>query len=189
MTFISIDDSYGGQGIGCWQRFLDEEKPKLEQQGWIIEFDMSFRMQFHQADHWDVDIEEKSNDWFDLRLKVDINGQPRTLLPLVTQVLENYDVQALPETLHLHLGNDEYLCLSSDQIQPVLDVLFEIYDSQNLNNQGSLRLSRFDSARLADLDQKTNAILQWHGGQRLRNLGNQLGNFKANRECFSTERV
>ena len=174
LNFMSFGETSAWQGIGRWQHFLDEVRPQLEQQGWLIEFDTTFHMQFHETSNWDVEIEAESNGWFDLRFMLDINGQPRTLLPLVAQVLENYDTQALPEKLYLHLGNNEYLFLSSDQITPVLDVLYELYDTQTLNDQGALRLSRFESARLAELDQKSSTNLHWHGGEQLRELGNQL---------------
>ena len=178
LIFMSFGETASWQGLDRWQYFLDEMKPQLEQQGWIVEFDSSFHLQFHQARNWDVEIEQKSNDWFDLAFKVNINGQPCAILPLVAQVLENYDVQSLPEKLHLNLGNNEYLSLPSEQLVPVLDVLYEIYDTQHLSDDGALRLSRYDSARLAELEQQSTVSLQWQGADQLRELGKQLANFK-----------
>ena len=178
LIFMSFGRTAAWQGIDRWQYFLDELKPQLQAQGWLIEFDESFRMLFHHASDWDVEIEENNSDWFDLSFKVTINGQPRSLLPLVAQVLENHDIEALPEKLHLNLGNNEYLSLPSSQLTPVLDVLYEIYDTQTLYDGEALRLSRYDSARLAELDQQSVVKLHWQGGGRLRELGNRLADFK-----------
>ncbi len=165
------------EAVKRWQFFLDDTVPMLKEQGWNIEIDESFQLKFHQAQEWDVEIEGNS-DWFDLRFDIEVNGQKIPLLPLIVQVLSEYDQDNLPEELTLPLGKHEYLSLPSEQIKPVLDTLYELYSDDSLSEDGTLRMSRFDAARLAELDENSTAILHWQGGETLRELGKKLKNFK-----------
>ncbi|VAW44533.1 DNA/RNA helicases, SNF2 family [hydrothermal vent metagenome] len=160
-----------------WQTFLEDTVPMLKEQGWKITIEDSFQLKFHQAEEWDVDIEGDS-DWFDLRFDIEINGQKMPLLPLIVQVLSEYEQDNLPEELTIPLGEHEYLSLPSEQIKPVLDILYELYSSDSLTDDGTLRMSRFDAARLAELDENSATILHWQGGEALRELGKKLKNFK-----------
>ncbi|MDX8384625.1 MAG: DEAD/DEAH box helicase, partial [Ghiorsea sp.] len=74
------------------------------------------------------------------------------------------------------LGDGQYLKLPSAQIKPVLDILYELYDHESLSDEGSLKMSRFDAGRLADLEQE-NSNLLWRGGENLREIGKQLQDF------------
>ncbi len=176
LAFASYDKILA-EAVKRWQFFLEDTIPMLKEQGWQIEVEESFQLKFHQSQEWDVEIEGNS-DWFDLRFDIEINGQKVPLLPLIVQVLSEYDQDNLPEELTLPLGEHEYLTLPSEQIKPVLDTLYELYSDDSLTSDGTLRMSRFDAARLADLDENSTAILHWQGGEALRELGKQLKNFK-----------
>ncbi len=160
-----------------WQIFLEDTVPMLKEEGWKITIEDSFQLKFHQAQEWDVDI-EGDNDWFDLRFDIEINDQKMPLLPLIVQVLSEYEQDNLPEELTIPLGKHEYLSLPSEQIKPVLDILYELYSGDSLNGDGSLRMSRFDATRLAELEENSTTILHWQGGDALRELGKKLKNFK-----------
>ncbi len=176
IAFASFSDNVS-ESAGRWQQFIEEMVPELEQQGWQIKTDESFHLKFHQSQDWDVEIESE-NDWFDLRFDIEVNGKKVPLLPLVVQLLSEYDQETLPETLTLPLGGHEYLTLPSEQIKPVIDTLYELYNGDSLSDDGSLRMSRFDAARLAELDENNEALLRWQGGEALRELGRKLKDFK-----------
>ena len=156
-----------------WADFISNGIPVLEANGWSIEIADDFDMQLHEVDQWHADIEEKGNDWFGLRFDIEINQKKQPLLPLITQVLEHYELDDLPETLLVNLGGGQYLKLPSEQIKPMLDILYELYNRESLSDDGVLELSRFDAVRLADLELQ-NSNLQWCGGDQLRQLGKQL---------------
>jgi len=160
-----------------WADFITNGIPKLEEGGWSIEIADNFNMQLHEADQWHADIEEKGNDWFALSFDIEINQQKQALLPLVTKILEHYDLNDLPETLVVNLGGGQYLQLPSEQIKPMLDILYELYNRESLSDDGVLEISRFDAVRLADLEQQ-NSNLLWCGGEQLRELGKQLKDFE-----------
>ncbi|VAW49566.1 DNA/RNA helicases, SNF2 family [hydrothermal vent metagenome] len=176
LAFASYDN-ITAEAAKRWQLFLDDSVPVLKEQGWQIEIEDSFQLKFHQAQEWDVEI-EGDNDWFDLRFDIEIKGQKQPLLPLIVQVLSEYDQDNLPEELTIPLGEHEYLSLPSAQIKPVLDILYELYSGDSLSDNGTLKMSRFDAARLAELDENSTAILHWQGGEALRELGKKLKNFK-----------
>ena len=160
-----------------WGDFLQNGLPELEKDGWIIDTDDSFKLTFQQAESWDADISESQNDWFEMRFTVDINGQPYPLLPLIMPVLENYSLDELPEHLNLPLGNYQYLSVPSEKLKPILAVLMELFNASLLGKDGTLKLSRFNAASLANLETHSYGLFSLTGGQQLRELGQKLNNF------------
>ncbi len=178
LIFFHTDHQNPAEGAMHWYNFIHETIPTLEQKGWRVEIDPGFNIIFHDAKPWNIEIEEHANDWFDLHFDVEINNQPLPLLPLIAQVLDNHPTNQLPETLTLHLGNDQYLNIASEQLKPIIDTLYELYDKKSLQNNGSLRMSRFDAGRLSELEQEGKKNLHWRNGEALRQLGQQLREFK-----------
>ncbi len=176
LFFLSRAENYL-DAVSRWQDFIEQVLPQLAEEGWLIEQDESFQLTFHQSDEWFGEVDE-GNDWFDLRFDIEINGEKRPLLPLITAALTRYDdPQQLPETLTIPLDNSEYLMISREKIQPILDILYELYDGESLSGDGSLRMSRFDAGRVDELAQLSNESL-WQGGEALRELGRKLNNFE-----------
>jgi len=179
VVFITPDESGLMASAACWQNFLEEVLPELEARGWQVERNEDFQLQFLHADDWEVEI-ETDNEWFDLRFDLDIQGHKLPLLPLIAEVLNNYELDQLPEILLVPLpafmGESQFLQLPSERIRPICQILYELYDSSALADDGSLRMNRFDAPRLADLEENTE--LNWRGGKAMRALGRKLKNFK-----------
>ena len=178
LFFFAPHKDNPAEGALQWHDFTHETIPLLKEQGWKVDIDPSFNIVFHEAEQWNIEVEEHGSDWFDLRFDIEINEQPLALLPLISQVLNNYGPTQLPETLTLHLGNNQYLNIASEQLKPVIDTLYELYDKKNLQDNGALRMSRFDAGRLNDLDQEGTNNLHWRNGQALRDLGKKLKDFQ-----------
>ena len=174
-VFFEADSAFEDDAL--WGTFISNHVPALQQKGWHIDIDDSFNMQLHQAENWHVDIEEQGSDWFDLRFDINVNGQKQALLPLIAQVLQYYEPNTLPDTLTLNLGDGQYLNLASEQLKPVLEILYELYDNQSLTDDGALTMSRFDAGRLSDLEQENNNLI-WSGGENLREIGKRLNDFE-----------
>jgi superfamily II DNA or RNA helicase len=160
-----------------WSNFLQEALPDLQQQGWLIEQDDSFKLQFQQAESWEADIGDSQNDWFEMRFTVDINGLSYPLLPLIMPVLEHYALDGLPDTLNLPLGDHQFLSVPSEKLRPILTVLMELFNTSHLNADGSLKISRFNVASLANLEQHHYGLFSLTGGQQLRELAQKLNDF------------
>jgi hypothetical protein len=158
-----------------WYSFLEEEIPRLQRRGWRIEQMPSFQLNFHDVDAWHADIKEEGNNWFDLSFDITVSGSKMPMLPLVTQLLENYALDALPDTLTVLVGENDYLKLPSATVKPVLETLQELYDSSPASSGRSVRLSLFDAARLAEME--SGGLFSISGGKTLRELGRKLVNF------------
>jgi superfamily II DNA or RNA helicase len=161
-----------------WGRFIDDKLPELRQQGWIIDFDDSFLMQFQQPGNWDAEIEQSDNDWFSMHFNITINSQSLPLLPLVTPVLKNYARDELPEMLSIPLGQHQYVNIAADQLKPFLDILYELFDSVRFDDDGHGRISRFNAAAVAELEQHSYGLFSIKGGQELIETGKKIRNFK-----------
>jgi len=92
-------------------------------------------------------------------------------------VLENYDPENLPDMLNIPLGNHKYLSVSSDKIKPIMAILFELFNTSLLEKDGTLKLSRFNAASLADVEEQSYGLFSLTGGKELRELGQKLKNF------------
>ncbi len=185
MIFVTAPGSDHARPAVRWQNFLQKTLPQLETQGWEIEIDASFQLEFLQVDNWDVEV-ESDNDWFDLRFDLEIEGKKIQLLPLIAEVLSSHELDNLPETIILPLanhmdgntGNSKYLQIPTERIRPIFKTLYELFNTESIDENGKLRLSRFDATRLAELEDNCSNELKWRGGKAMRQLGRKLKNFK-----------
>ena len=185
MIFVTAPGSDHARPAVRWQNFLQKTLPQLETQGWEIEMDASFQLEFLQVDDWDVEV-ESDNDWFDLRFDLEIEGKKIQLLPLIAEVLSSHKLDNLPETILLPLanhmdgntGNSKYLQIPTERIRPIFQTLYELFNTESIDENGKLRLSRFDATRLAELEDNCSNELKWRGGKAMRQLGRKLKSFK-----------
>jgi len=177
MIFYSNEQLSPLQQITLFDEFVKVVVPRLQLQGWFVEIDSSFDLVVHRGDDWHVDIDEEagSSDWFELRFDIMVDGRSIPLFPLVTQVLEHYEPEQMPELLTLHLQGSEYVTVSRARLKPVLDTLYELHNREGAAAPAALKLSHFDSARLNELEVIDN--VQWRGGDGLRELGRKLQDF------------
>lgn len=160
-----------------WKKFIEHSIPALENEGWKVDIDNSFLLEFQEVDHWAAEIEETANEWFDMHFNVEVEGKSLPLLPLIMPVLEVYEPDNLPQTLTIPVEQHAYLTLPGEKIKPFLDILYELFDSSTLDENGTLTLSRFDAAALADVEARNDGIFSIRGGDALRALGQKLKDF------------
>lgn len=161
-----------------WGYFLDSVLPQLEQEGWLIEFRDSFLLNFQSVDNWDAEISDSQNDWFEMRFNIQVDGQAMPLLPLIMPVLENFDLNNLPELLNIPVSDYRYLTIPSEKIKPFLAVLLEMFGGSSLDKNGSLKISRFNAASLAEMESHSYGLFSIKGGEELRKLAKKLTDFK-----------
>lgn len=178
LIFLSPANGSVIDSASRWADFIENTIPLLVEQGWIIETNEDFKINFQTADDWHADIEETNNDWFEMNFQVKINGQTMPLLPLIMPVLENYDINDLPENLSIPIEEHTYVNIPSSQLKPFLDIVYELFDSSKINEDGSLTLSRFNAASLAELEASHYGIFSINGGKALIETGKKLKNFK-----------
>jgi superfamily II DNA or RNA helicase len=161
-----------------WSYFLEQIAPELRREGWQIESQDSFRLNFQAVQTWDAEINDSHNDWFEMRFNIRVDDRDMPLLPLIMPVLENYDINNLPELLNIPMGDYTYLTVPSDKIKPFLRILLELFGGGTLDKTGTMKLSRFNAASLAELEMHNYGLFSIKGGEELRKLAQKLRDFK-----------
>ena len=168
-----------------WLDFIAATVPALRAEGWQIEIDPDFRYQLAPLGDWYAELEDSGEDWFDLDLGVEIDGQRMPLLPILVEAVrtrpdllggtesEAPGGRTRRESLMVQLEDGRFAAIPLARVRPVLSVLHELIDQPVT---GKVRLPRLDAARLADLDRASDLV--WTGGDQLRALGDKLASFR-----------
>ncbi len=171
-----------------WHDFQFDTIPKLKEQGWQVEFDDSFSMQIEESDEWYGELEEKDNqEWFEISLGIELNGQNINLLPSLVELLASEKDPAqmrerivLREHIILPVSEDEdnprWVKLPSSRIMGIFDILIELYDKHALNDSGNLEFSKHQGLQLREL--LNDPKLKWKGAEQLQILSKKIQNFK-----------
>jgi superfamily II DNA or RNA helicase len=164
-----------------WLTFMLVAVPELRNGGWRVEIPDDFPLQMLGDSEFDAEIEE-GEDWFGVGLGIDVGGEKVNLLPLLLEALSSLparhrSLEMLDEddAFNLPLPSGRLLTVPVKRVKPILNALIELYDNPPLTDEGRLKLSRLDAARLADIDEADG--LRWRGGESLKKLGRQLRNF------------
>lgn len=162
--------------------------PKLKAMGWMIEYDADYPYQVVQDDehNWYSSIEEsQENNWFDVELGIDVNGKKVNLLPILKNILNDYDINELENmegTTYLRLDEQHLVQIPVERVSAICKTLVEILHGNGLDNE-KLHLSKYESTRLLEIEAAIGASeLRWFGGERQRSLAAKLGNFSGIKE-------
>lgn len=170
-------DSASMSGVARWRRFLQNDRYRLMEQGWRIDSDESFLINFHTPSSWNAEISESGNDWFEMRFDIELDGRTLPLLPLIMPALEDYEPEHLPETLDIGIGVNDYISIPSAKLRPFLSVLLEIFNSHGLTADGALKLAHYNAAGVAQLEEHSYGLFSLKGGTQLAALGRRLQSF------------
>ncbi|MEA2078609.1 MAG: DEAD/DEAH box helicase, partial [Pseudomonadota bacterium] len=169
----------------AWFDFQADSLPRLRKQGWRIEFDDSFHYRLAEVEQWYGNIEaEDGNTWFHTSLGVQVAGELINLLPALVALLQQFPRvfrqdwlrQLDPDQqLIVPLQDGRMLPVPVSRIRNILDTLFELYQEDVLDEHGQMRLSRFQLARLAELDGgDASTRMHWTGARDQRALAERL---------------
>ncbi len=158
--------------LNDWFDFLDTAVPRLEARGWVVEPAPESPFILSHAEAVDAEVDASENDWFGLRFDLEVEGKKLPLLPLVSELLADYQTGELPEILYLDAGDGRYITVAASQIEPVLQTIVDLYDRGGQGGE-SLRLSRLDAPRLLELGET-----RVRGGATLQALARRLRNFE-----------
>ncbi len=168
-----------------WNDFLDHGVEALRQDGWNVTLDTAFDLHFDVVGDLDAAWEESAtgNDWFEISLGFEIEGQRINLLPILVDMLGQMESpQALRELLErqpyifVPLAGNRWAKLESQRLSGILDTLVELYDHQPLNANGNLELSKYQGTGLGAL---LNAPgMKWKGAEELLALTEKLRDFQ-----------
>jgi superfamily II DNA or RNA helicase len=177
----------------AWLRFMNKTRPALEELGWVIETDPSWRYRTVEASDWYGELEDSADTdglagaggdggWFGLELGVIVDGARLNLLPLLSELVARLPkdftldhLREMPDDARVYprLPDGRLLALPVERVRALLGVLLELYSERP---KGKLRLSIFDAARLLELQDALK--LRWHGGERLLEMAKRLRDFR-----------
>jgi superfamily II DNA or RNA helicase len=168
-----------------WNDFLDHGVDALRNDGWNVTLDAAFDLHFDVVGNLDAAWEESANgnDWFEISLGFEVEGQRVNLLPILVDMLGQMDSpQALRELLQrqqymfVPLAGNRWAKLESQRLEGILETLVELYDHQPLNANGNLELSKYQGTALGAL---LNAPgMKWKGAEELLALTQKLRDFQ-----------
>ncbi|MQM32861.1 MAG: helicase, partial [Candidatus Accumulibacter phosphatis] len=153
------DNAYGLAVESRWSPFMHDELPRLRRAGWQIEFADDFRHRQLEVEAWDADLVESENGWFDLDMGIFVEGERLPLAPLLAALFRR-DGRWLEATQLAEIADAEMIELVTPtgqrvrapawRLKPLAATLIDLFDG--FSGGTSLRLSRFDAPRLAELN-------------------------------------
>ncbi len=181
-TLVFPDASNDERAYENWTTFLETVVPQLRIDGWKIDIAADFRFDLTPISEWYADVDESSNQWFDLEIGIEVDGARVSLIPILVRLIQTSPVEWNPTALDtkdddakiiVPLGDGRRAALPLARLKPLLATLYELYLREPSN--GRVRLSPLDAARLAELDSALD--LRWLGGKRMLQLGARLARF------------
>ena len=164
-TFGSTPEGlYGLSDEAAWTPFMQTGIAQLKAAGWQVEFPDDFRHHVIEIDAWEAELHAADNGWFDLDMGVIVEGERLPLAPLLAGLfardprwLESAELSRMPddETVELYTASGKRLRVSAGRIKPLAATLIDLFDG--FSGGETLRLSRFDAPRLAEL----NNVSRW----------------------------
>ncbi|OGT63613.1 MAG: hypothetical protein A3E85_01495 [Gammaproteobacteria bacterium RIFCSPHIGHO2_12_FULL_45_12] len=160
--------------------FTLDTLPELRRSGWEVDVDKDYPWDIMDVsmDEWYADLEEEGSgiDWFGLELGILLpSGEKINLLPILQRYLTNppKDASNLKRMI-THLDDGRKISLPMERIQNAAGTLIDIF-SRTTGPVDTLRLSRLEAMRLAQLQKALNAAaLRWHGGQKILETARKL---------------
>ncbi len=173
------DNAYGLANEASWQAFMQVSLDVLRNAGWQIEFEEDFRHHALEIEGWEAELLEADSGWFDLDMGIIVEGERLPLAPLLASLFRR-DARWLDTTLLQQIPNDEMIELRTPanlrilapagRLKPLASTLIDLFDGFSGGN--TLRLSRFDAPRLAELTDTSR--WQFRGQRDVLALADQL---------------
>ncbi|MBK1716161.1 SNF2-related protein [Thiocystis violacea] len=179
--------AFGLEDDSAWFGFMGRHLPGLQAAGWRIEIDDGFQFRLAEVGDWELEIDQpEGGRWLDLGLGIEVDGQRIDLLPLLVGMIQNQrsglsssGLAELDEDdrLPLRLDDGRLILMPARRLKPILATLVELFDPERpLSRNGRVRLSRMQSAQLAELEE-ADPSLRWRGGEQARDWGRRLRDF------------
>ncbi|RUM60183.1 MAG: hypothetical protein DSY59_03405, partial [Persephonella sp.] len=163
-TYIDLTNQ---KNISLLYKFFEEELNQLEREGWIIQKE-EYILSFEETE-LKTEIKEEDDRRFDLSVKVKINNKETDLLPILKQILENYNIKKLPEEIFIKESNEKntYFRIKKKEIKPIIDTIISIYGKKE--NIDKIKFSK------ADIHLIDNQVLD---SEKLKEIKKKLSSFK-----------
>ena len=148
--------------------------PDLEAEGWIVETQPPFGLEFTRLDDIDAVVSE-TGSWFELSLAMLHAGERFALLPLIVEWLEAGEPE---RPILVQAESGEWLEIAPEIYLPVAETLTELFDS--FPEGETLRLPTPHALLLDELERRwreAGGKTLWQGGERLFTLVERMKRF------------
>jgi len=152
------DCAYGLANEAAWGGFMHDALPQLRAAGWQVEISDDFRHHVLEVEAWEADLHESEHGWFNLDMGIIVEGARLPLAPLLAALFRR-DARWLDTTVLDRIADDELIELRTPanqrirvpagRLKPLAATLIDLFDG--FVGGDTLRLSRFDAPRLAEL--------------------------------------
>ena len=151
-------------GLACeddWAAFVQEGINALKLAGWEIVYDDDFRHHALEVDAWDavlVEPVEADGGWFELDMGIVVEGVRMPLAPLLAALfrrdprwLDPFMLREIDdaEMVELKTPTSKRVRAPAGRLKPLAATLIDLFDG--FQGGPTLRVSRFDAPRLAEL--------------------------------------
>lgn len=166
-----------------WLNFQYQSVPVLLKAGWRVEFQGNFSFRLARVRDWHAELNElEDHGWFGVAIGVDTEAGRVNLLPALVKLIQEAPEEFTRERLlerqlpvPVPLPDGRLLPVPPERLRLILETLFELHDPDSLDPDGRLRLSRFQLARLAELDDDAEpGRLDWRGADEFRRMAERL---------------
>ncbi|MFT4046708.1 MAG: DEAD/DEAH box helicase [Solimonas sp.] len=159
--------------------------------GWDLRYDDSWPLRPVEPDTYEGRAESSGIDWFELHLIAHVGHERIDVAELLAQTLDHYGAARLrtllqetaagadgaAETRVLCPSAGRLIALPLSRVRAMLELMLELFDGGELEAaRGQLRVSRFDLARLAQLEHDSGC--NWHGSVAALSLARRLAGFQ-----------
>lgn len=172
----------GGEFDSSILRFSAQFLPELRREGWRIDIDESWPIQFYEGSvDFEANTESSGVDWFSLALTLQANGEEVDLVPAITMIINalpvdefgdlkaDFDIEEFLENTVIYpsLADGRIVPVTGEWLAPVVRAFLEVH--------GLTGFHLGDSGRLAELATALEGCgIPWQGGQEILELGKRL---------------
>ncbi len=147
---------------------------ELRALGWDVQTDADFKFQVVPGgDRWVAEVSDADDtgNWFQLELGVEIDGTRVDLVPALLRLLEEAPQGGRLSALSRHVarcralpvGDGRYVAIPWERLEPILDVLSELYDGESKPKFDLLDCLVAALARLEDAVLEGGSEIEWRG--------------------------
>ncbi len=160
-----------------WIKLIESVLPLLEKQGWRVEVDESFPYNLLDIDagDWFGEISESQEDWFGLKLGIEVDGEQLDLMPLLAAQLDRLpglgDLGKMKDQpIPVSIGYRRFISLPAKRLRLILATLLELFSDRGTGIQRSQAPILEELSRGLGLD--------FSGGETLKTIARKLKNFR-----------
>jgi len=169
-----------GKGTHDWRSFVQSEIPKLQKEGWQVDFAKGFRLIPVAEDAWYSELESSGTDWFEFEAGFCVDGRKVNLLPVIHRFLQENrgrSLQKMTEGLQgrsvaVPLEDGAMAIVAGERFALILRSLFELYDRDPLQKNSRLRMNFWRIAEIAELEKLSAS--PWAAPEKVRKLAEKL---------------